>query len=77
MNLNELYAKIDKNIVLEAFTGSFVIAFGGLVTIPLAGYINGANISFQQGAGMGFIFFFTRPIGLYIVRYCFKRWGKE
>ncbi len=26
---------------------------------------------------MGAIFFFTRPVGLYIVRFCFKKWYKE
>ena len=69
--------KLDRAILYEAFMGSFVIAFGGLITIPLAGAVNGVEISTFQGAGMGLIFFFTRPLGLYIVRYCFKKWYKE
>jgi hypothetical protein len=77
MTIKELWEKIDRAILIEAFTGSFVIAFGGLITIPLAGWINGVPISMSQGAGMGAIFFFTRPLGLYAVRYCFKRWGKS
>lgn len=76
ITFKELFAKIDKNIAIEALTGSFVIAFAGLITIPIAGWINGVDISAIQGAGMGFIFFCTRPFGLYFVRYCFKRWGK-
>lgn len=76
MKFTELFAKIDKNIAIEALTGSFVIASVGLITIPIAGWINGVDISATQGAGMGFIFFCTRPFGLYFVRYCFKRWGK-
>jgi hypothetical protein len=71
------FIKLDRAIVYEAFAGSFMIAFAGLITIPIAGWINGVNISVTQGAGMGLIFFFTRPIGLYIVRYCFKRWYKN
>jgi hypothetical protein len=67
----------DRAIFYEALAGSFVIAFGGLITIPLAGAVNGVTISTAQGAGMGAIFFFTRPLGLYIVRYCFKKWGKK
>jgi hypothetical protein len=73
----KITALIDRAILYEALMGSLVIAFGGLITIPLAGAINGVTISTAQGAGMGAIFFFTRPLGLYIVRYCFKRWYKE
>jgi hypothetical protein len=64
--------KLEKSILAEAVTGSFVIALFGLITIPIAGWVNGVAISFTQGAGMGLFFFCTRILGLYLVRYFFR-----
>jgi hypothetical protein len=68
--------KIDESILSEATVGSAGLFVFGLITIPLAGLVNGVIISFVQGFGMGSFFFCTRIVWLYLVRYCFKRWGK-
>jgi hypothetical protein len=64
--------KLEKSILTEAAVGSAGLFVFGLVTIPLAGWVNGVDISMSQGAGMGVVFFGTRMIWLYMVRYFFR-----
>lgn len=62
---------------LEAFIGSVGILAVGMLTIPLAVNLVGADISAQQGLGMGTIFFVGRFLWLYVVRLFFSRITKE
>ena len=68
---------LDKSVFCEAFVSSLVLAFGGILTVILAGKANGVEIGLWQAVGMNAFFFCTRLLGLYPTRYLFKKWGNK
>ena len=58
---------------VESFVGSVGIAAVGLLTIPFAADVAGAEISLTQAAKMSAVFFAGRWMWLYVVR-CFFHW---
>jgi hypothetical protein len=57
----------------ESFVGSAGILIVGFLSIPIAAWFVGANVSSMQGLGMGGLFFLARWAWLYIVRTTFER----
>lgn len=68
---------LDRAVLFEALTSSFVLALGGIGPVILSGKINSVDIGLWQAAGMNAVFFCTRLLGLYPIRYIFKKWGKQ
>jgi hypothetical protein len=63
--------------IIESLLGSFGIMVVGWATIPFAGYVAGVQITATQGFKMGLIFFVTRFLWLYALRFWFsKRWPR-
>lgn len=59
--------------LIESFVGSAGILVSGLVTIPLAAHLAGAEISIAASAKMSLLFFVGRWLWLGAVRYTFAR----
>jgi len=57
----------------EPLIGSLGILLAGFVTIPLAAYFVGANVSSAQGLEMGLIFFVGRFVWLSVLRLIFSK----
>jgi hypothetical protein len=62
-----------KRLVLEPLLGSVGILIAGFLTIPLAAYFVGADISPEQGFEMGLIFFAGRFAWLALLRLIFSK----
>jgi len=60
-------------LFVEPLLGSMGILLVGFVTIPLAAYFVGADISTAQGLEMGLIFFSGRFVWLLVLRLIFSK----
>lgn len=65
-----------KNGLREPLFISVLLSVGGVLSVIIAGYVNGVTIGLNQAIGMNAFFFCTRLLVLIPSRYCFKRWGK-
>ncbi len=63
------------SVLVESLSASFGLTLGGLISIQVAAYFNGVDITFKQAIGMNAFFFCTRLLWLIPNRYAFKRWG--
>jgi len=64
---------MNKRLLIEPLLGSLGILLAGFLTIPLAAYFVGADVSTAQGFEMGLIFFAGRFAWLALLRLIFSK----